>query len=212
MTSGLKPAVRVLVVAAEKFELKHIRPRDGWTMVANGPGPKLARAAVESVGDRFDVLVSTGLCGALDPRLFVGDVFVATEVNGMPTSLPVSSRPFAKGPLVSVDFVAGTADEKRRLYDSGAKAVEMEAAAVAEMAQARGADFYCIRSVSDVAEENFWIDFNAARGSDGRFNVMRILGQAARRPWTGLPELIRLRRNAGVAAKALGEFFADCEF
>ena len=205
----------VLVVAAEQFELEHIQPRSAWNLikVANGPGPKLAREGAESVQERVDVVVSTGLCGALDPALRIGAIFVATEVNGWRSELPVSGKPFRSGPLVSVDRVAQTADEKRRLrLDTGAMAVEMEAEAVAAFANRIGRPFYCIRAVSDGADDSFLVDLNAARTSSGRFSVPRILLQAARRPLTVGPELLRLRRNAGLAARALGEFFADCDF
>ena len=202
----------VLVVAAEKFELEHIRRREGWVLVANGPGPALARAAVDAVDGKLDAIVSTGLCGALDPALTLGEIFVATEVNGMPARLPSSRRRYSSGALISIDRVACSANEKRLLFEKGGRAVEMEAAAVAERAHLRGAAFYCVRAVSDVAEETFALDWNAARGSDGRFKVARILGQAARRPWPGFPELLRLRRNAAMATKALGDFLADCEF
>jgi hypothetical protein len=144
--------------------------------------------------------------------LSVGEIFIATEVNGMPARAPSSPRPYVCGALVSVDRIACTADEKRGLSTGGARVVEMEAAAVAARAQKRGAVFYCIRAISDVADETFGLDLNAARARDGRFSTWRILGQAARRPWSGLPELMRLRRNAAVATRALGDFFADCEF
>ena len=205
----------VLVIAAEKFELEHIHPRSGWNLikVANGPGPKLAREAAESVRRRADVAVSTGLCGALDPALRVADIFVATEVNGWRAELPRAGKPFRSGPLVSVDRIAQTADEKRQLRkDTGALAVEMEAEAVAVYASRIGIPFYCIRAVSDVADESFLVDLNAARLGTGRFSLPRIVLQAARRPLTVGPELLRLRRNAGLAARALGEFFADCDF
>jgi nucleoside phosphorylase len=51
-------------------------------MVANGPGPKLAGAAVDVVREHMEVtgLVSIGFCGGLQPALQAGDIFVATEV------------------------------------------------------------------------------------------------------------------------------------
>lgn len=205
----------ILVVAAERFELEHIQARPGWnlTKVTNGPGPVLAAEAVSRVKDRPDLVVSTGLCGALAPELALGDIFVATAVNGKPAELPRTRLPFRSGPLISVDRVVQTAAEKQQLRKrSGAMAVEMEAEAVAAYARRNGFPFYCIRVVSDVAEESFRVDLNAARGRDGRFSVPRILLQAARRPLIAVPELLRLRRNAELAARALGEFFADCDF
>lgn len=198
-------------MAAERFELEYIRPREGWILVANGPGPRLAGAAVDAVRGEVDVIVSTGICGALDPALRIADIFVATAVNGTPCRIPAGRRRCTSGPLLSIDRVASTSAEKSRLFAEGAMAVEMEAAAVAAKARVRGAEFYCVRAISDVADESFALDLNAARDADGRFQIGAILGQAFRRPVTGFPELLRLRRNAAAASKALGEFFADCE-
>jgi adenosylhomocysteine nucleosidase len=206
--------ISVAIVAAERFELAHIGERPGWDIrkCALGPGPARASEAVRVAGRNAHVIVSTGLCGALDPELQVGDIFVATSVNGCKVAAPQSGRKYFSGPLRSVDRVVGTALEKSELFQSGVMAVEMEAAAVMQYAEQIGASFYCIRAVSDTADESFALDLNAARGSDGRFRVSRILAQFARRPLTIGPELFRLRRNAGQAAKALGAFLADCEF
>ncbi len=204
----------VLVVAAERFELRYIRDHASAMLirVANGPGPVLAAEAVDSVRETPDLIVSAGLCGALDPAMRVGDIFVATSVNGAEVEGVTARRPCHSGPLVSMDRVAGSAEEKLALRRTGAMAVEMEAAGVLARARARRVPFCCIRVVSDVADESFALDLNAARGADGRFRLAGILGQAARRPVRVIPELVRLGRNAGRAARALGEFFGDCDF
>ena len=156
--------------------------------------------------------MSVGLCGALDDSLEVGDIVVASSVNGIAVEIPGSTLEFAVGPIVSVDHVAQTVSEKEQLRQTGAIAVEMEAAAVLERARRWGVPFYCVRAVSDTAREGFELDLNAARDTCGRFRVGRILAQAARRPLTGVPELLRLRRNSEVACRALGEFIGNCSF
>jgi hypothetical protein len=103
-------------------------------------------------------------------------------------------------------------EEKRRLRQTGAIVVEMEAAAVLEKARDAGRPFYAVKAVSDGADESFSLDLNAARDGDGRFSVMRILNQAFRSPMTAFPELARLKRNGERAAVALGDFFAHCNF
>lgn len=191
-------------------------------LAANGAGPKNAAKVVDFAryqlgGGTMDAVVSTGFCGGLDPSLKVGDVFVATSIqlqNGeqQPVSAPQSGRQFASGALVSIDRVAQTAEEKRDLCRSGASAVDMEAAGVYSRVREWERPFYCIRSVTDLAGESFLIDLNAARGADGRFSTSRILAAAIRRPLTVAPELLTLRRRSITAAKALGEFIADCRF
>jgi adenosylhomocysteine nucleosidase len=165
---------------------------DRWLMVANGPGPKLVDQALERKVE-VDGIISTGFCGALDPALRVGDIVV-----GKP------------GSILSMDHVAVTAAEKRDLRArSGAVAVEMESAAVAKKAAQWGVDFRCIRVISDGAGEDMPLDFNLYRDEDGRFSRTRIALAAIARPFTAVPALLRLDRNCSIAARSLGDFFAD---
>jgi NADPH:quinone reductase-like Zn-dependent oxidoreductase len=119
---------------------------------------------------------------------------------------------FRTGPIYSSDRVIRTADEKKRLRATGAAAVEMEATGVAEGAQKFGLPFYCVRAITDLADEDIMNDFGAALRSDGHFVTIIILGNALRRPAVRLPELIRLRNRCARATRALGDFFAGCRF
>jgi len=190
-------------------------------LAANGAGPNLASEAIviarSNIGQEgMDAVVSTGFCGGLDPAMKIGDVFAATSIEmegGLAAvSVPQSQRVFFKGTLVSRDRVAQTAEEKRDLRRSGASAVDMEAAGVLSRVREWGVPFYCVRSVTDLAEESFHIDLNSARSADGRFSTARILAEAIRRPVTIAPELLELRRRCAIAAQSLGEFIAHCSF
>lgn len=176
--------------------------------VAHGPGFKLAAEAAR-VRVEADAVVSTGTCGALDPALVPGEVFVAAAVNGVPCDRPCTSRQYRAGALVSVDRVVDTAAEKQLMEGA---AIEMEAAAVAEAARERGARFYCIRSVLDAANEGFVLDFNRLRDADGRFSPLRIVAAALARPRAGIPEVLRLERRTRLCSQALGDFLGDCRF
>jgi adenosylhomocysteine nucleosidase len=186
--------------------------------VANGAGARRAASALDAAAALFlpDAVVSTGFCGALDPALAVADVVVATSVVSADRcyqALPVSSTsPHHSGVVCSIDRVAQTAEEKRRLRAGGAIAVEMEAAGVAARAQARGLPFYCVKVVTDLAGETMANDFNAALRADGHFDTMVILRETLRRPLARLPELCRLRQRSVRAACVLGDFIADCRF
>jgi nucleoside phosphorylase len=182
--------------------------------LANGAGWKRAEQAVASAaGFQADAVVSTGFCGALSEDLRVADVVAATVVrgNGREHLTKVVLAPH-RGVICSIDHVAQTASEKRTLLDSGACAVEMEAAGVAASAERLGTPFYCIRAVTDLAGETMANDFNKALRSDGHLDTMDILRGALRRPTSRIPELVRLRRRCVLAAKALGEFFVGCRF
>ncbi|MBZ5724129.1 MAG: hypothetical protein LAP87_03965 [Acidobacteriia bacterium] len=229
--------MKLLVVAADRMECRGILARAqrqcpaavraDWArlvrlggheilLVANGVGAKRAAAAVDAAIESFrpDAIVSTGFCGALAPELAVGDVVVGTAIAGADRNYP--GRPVASrlahhsGTVCSIDHVARSAEEKRRLGGGGAIAVEMEAAGVAARAQALGLPFYCVRSVTDLAGETMVNDFNSALRSDGHFDTMVILTRILQQPSRRLPELFRLRKRCRRAAHTLGEFFADC--
>jgi len=88
----------------------------------------------------------------------------------------------------------------------------MEAGGVAERARTRDLPFYCVRVVTDLADEDLANDFNRALRPDGHFVTMRILRGTLRNPLVRLPELFRLRNRCVRASLALGDFIADCQF
>jgi adenosylhomocysteine nucleosidase len=180
-------------------------------MIANGAGRRRAAKAVDAAR-QATAIVNIGFCGALDPALRIGDVFVATSIAGVAIGAPQSSFPYVSGDLASLDHVAQSAAEKQKLRVRGASVVEMEAAGVHERAQALGLPFFCVRSVTDLAGETFANDFNAALREDGHFGTMQILRSAMLRPVARLPELVRLRKRCAIAAQNLGEFIANCRF
>jgi len=182
-------------------------------LVANGPGPNLAGAAVDVVSERATMggLVSTGFCGGLTRELEAGDIFLATEVVGVAAaSIPSTDRSFKTGKLLSLDRVVSTAAEKAGLA-SQADAVEMEAGAVAARARQYSVPFYAVRVVTDRWRDSFPLDFNELRSAGGHFSRAKILAAALRKPGV-LPNLVQLNKTTKRAALALGDFLADARF
>lgn len=228
-------------MAAEREELAGVRRRCGkvrklrwgvqWAwrgelngqavaMAADGGGAVAAAGVVRTACERekVEAVVSTGWCGALDPGWRCGEIVVATQVEAergrerYACEAPRTSRAFRSGGLVTVERVAGTVAEKARLREAGAVAVDLEAAHVAGEAARRGLKFSCVRVVLDEAEESFGLDFEAARGENGRLSRMKILRAAVSRPAQGVSEVARWARRSRRAARALGEFLAECSF
>jgi adenosylhomocysteine nucleosidase len=196
------PAARLEVDA--RFAREVVKDGDRWWLVANGPGP---RCVEEVLRQKMDVngIINTGFCGALDPSLRVGDIVVWGDAP--------SKASYVSGEISSSDRVVVTAEEKLRLREkTGAVAAEMEAGAVKKIAEAWGVPFYCIRAVSDTANEDMPLDFNLYRDKEGRFSLPKIALAAVRRPFTRIPALRRLEANCNVASESLGAFFADCRF
>ncbi len=187
-----------------------------WLLAANGPG-RLAGLAAEEALTRAHAgcVVSVGLCGSLDKALEPGAVVQAGEVvDGQGRRWPGGTVD-AAGPAVralSLDRVAVSAGEKRRLgAESTAAIIEMEAAQVAERARQRGVPFYCLKAVSDGADEELPLNFNRFRDAEGRFSRVRIGAACALRPWL-VPALVRFDRQCRRSIERLGESLVHARF
>jgi adenosylhomocysteine nucleosidase len=174
-----------------------------FILAAHGAGPKLAERATEVAiravsgakqsSSQLEAVVSTGYAGALDPKLQIGDIVVATQVLDSQTQeiylcAPLQSRDregalslanlngFFSGIVLSQNRIATNIEEKGQLFrQTGACCVEMEAAGVALRAKRAGLPFYCIKVVSDTANESFALDFNKMRTSEGRLARGKIM-------------------------------------
>jgi adenosylhomocysteine nucleosidase len=176
-------------------------------LVCGGIGAEAARRATEAVIREMHPVrvISVGFAGALDASLQVGHVFeprtVINAADGVRTECGSG-----EGMLVSSVTVAGKEQKIQYGKAYGAIAVDMEAAAVAQGAQARGVEFGAVKVISDVA------DFNLAAvdcfvAADGRFQSVRFACHVALRPWLW-GTTIALARNSTKASRALSDALA----
>ena len=211
---------RVAIVAALEREVRplvkhwriHEKEHDGRrfrffengdvVLVCGGIGSAAARRAAEAVIATFKpkIIYSAGFAGALNERLQIGDVVRPHAVINASDGSRVTLEG-GEGILVSFDAVASP-EQKSKLRDSfGAHAVDMEAAAVAQSAEARGIRFAAIKVISDGVDFEFpalerFVD------SEGRFREGRFAAFAALRPWLW-PQVARIARNSHRASRAL---------
>lgn len=194
-------------------------------LAANGAGPRLAAQAVEVAiravtvaelsSSKLEAVIATGFCGALDPAIREGQIVVASQIldpaqnETFECATVTSAAEFLSGPILSQDRIANDAAEKQRLQASGTIAVDMESAGIAARAKRAGLPFCCIKVVSDRADESFPLDLNGMRATEGRIARGKIGIYALTHPGV-IRELLRWRRRAGDAAKALGDFLVSC--
>jgi hypothetical protein len=108
-----------------------------------------------------------------------------------------------EGILVSSATVAGKEQKIRLSKAYGAIAVDMEAAAVAQGAQARGVEFGAVKVISDVAGFNMpAVDRFVT--ADGSFQSVRFACHVALRPWQW-GATFALARNSAKASYALSD-------
>jgi adenosylhomocysteine nucleosidase len=205
----VRPLVRDWGASEKEYAGRRFRffEKDDFVLVCGGIGAEAARRAAEAVIAIYapKVVYSAGFAGALDPGLKVGDIVQPRRVvnAGDGSSVDVHrGRPdCGDGVLVSFGAVASPA-QKAKLCDSfGARAVDMEAAAVARAAEARGVEFAVVKVISDEFDLSF-PSMERFVDSSGRFLEGRFAGFAAVRPWLW-PQVWRLARNSNRASRSL---------
>lgn len=179
------------------------RNEDMWVAVCAGMGADAARRAfaLAEAGGPLDLVLSVGWAGSLDEGAGAGSVHVPTEVidaqTGERFALTNGDR---KWRLVTAARVVD-AKEKARLAATypGAALVDMEAAAVARLAEIRKIPLLCVKGVSDamgaeLPELNPFID------ATGQMRMLPFLAYAVCRPkyW---PALAHMGRNSARAAE-----------
>ena len=178
---------------------------DDVVLVCGGIGAGAARRAAEAAIAIYSpgVVYSVGFAGGLEPGLKVGTVVQPSQVINAGDSSRVNLAG-GKGVLVSFGSVASPAQKASLKESFGAQIVDMEAAAVARAAEARGVDFAVVKVVSD----EFDFEFPAMErfvDSEGRFSDMRFALFAGARPWLWR-RVAKLATDSGRAARALSEW------
>ena len=171
--------------------------------IGYGPAQRAARAVAAEFRPR--ALVSAGLAGALIRSLKAGNVIVPNVIvdagSGAEYRCGVGEGIIGGGILVTAGAVAGSGSKRELVEKFHALAVDMEAAAVAEVATQEQIGFRCVKAISDETEfpmppmERF-VD------AEGNFDSAGFARWAGVRPlmW---PAVIALARNSRRAAQAL---------
>lgn len=173
-----------------------------------------------SHGLRAPLVVSAGLCGALDPGLRVGDLILPDAVLAPSGQLlrvdaqahgPLLARAGERartGRLVTAREVAATPEAKARLRaETGAAAVDMESAAILTYAAAAGWPALVVRAVSDEAAQPVPPALSRLVAADGRLHGGRALALAFTHPGR-IAQAVALRRGSRLALGAVARSLA----
>jgi adenosylhomocysteine nucleosidase len=210
---------RIAIIAALPAELKSLvhgwsRQPDGAFVtqrgdvaaiaVAKGMGAAHAEQAVaiaETYGT-LNAVASIGWAGGASCGVQPGEAYEISEVID-PNSRERYSTP-VRSPikLVTLDHVAGR-DEKRTIAETWqASLVDMEAAAVAKLAQSKHVPFFCWKAVTDIASEDL-PDFNQFLDNEKQLRIPQLAAYAVTHP-RYLAPLLRMGKNGKSGAEALG--------
>ncbi len=181
---------------------------DGAAVICSGIGATAAQAATDAAIEQFHPLlaVSLGFAGALTPELKVGKgVFAPYTVVDAATGAQFQTiAGEANGTLVSAVSIARRGEKRELALRYHALAVDMEAAAVAQAASARGVRFLAIKAISDDGDAAL-LPFERFVSTEGEFLSSRFLAFIAPRPhlWAAV---WRVARDTSQAAAALAKW------
>lgn len=231
LVAALAAEARTLGPAVRR-EAGRITLSDGSLVAVSGIGyGAAARAAQSLIEAGAEGLVSWGMAGALDPALAVGTVCLPREImdahgarfttaahwrellatalsnsTSMSTSNSSSTaagRPIAAGPLLTAGAPIATVAAKQAAFRAtGAVAVDMESAAVAQLAALHALPFIAVRVIVDTATDAVPPAVEAASRA-GSLRMRRLVWGLMLAP-TELGSLIRLGSRYRIAMATLG--------
>ncbi|MFQ5963479.1 MAG: 5'-methylthioadenosine/S-adenosylhomocysteine nucleosidase [Candidatus Scalinduaceae bacterium] len=204
------------------------------TLVQSGIGRKKAIKAIDLLLQNLKVklLISSGVAGGIRHGINIGDLIIAENVSYSKNSefkseeLQVETnfscnKDFVQlaarlcsdlglrshnGNTLTVDNVIDQATTKKKIGDQTSfLAVDMESAAVAEVAHERGIEFVAIRSISDDIEDDLDIDYSNLISDKGKVRFSNLALKVMKEPQQ-LANLRRLNKQTKTAVKRLSSF------
>jgi len=181
-----------------------------WITACAGAGQSAATRAFAAIedGGPIDLVFSVGWAGALKDNVTSGTAHNLAGVIDIRTGERfLCDAGTGERWLVTSPIVANEAEKRRLAAAYKADLVDMEAAAIARMAQMRGIPFYCIKGVSDGFHDRL-PDFNRFIRADGRFDLTGMVLFSILRPWYW-PSLIRMGENSSKASRGIRDCLLD---
>jgi adenosylhomocysteine nucleosidase len=205
---------------------------DGTLVAITGMGSSAALMGANAlINAGATALASWGMAGGLDPSLGAGAILLPTEVLGPDgrihatesgwrnrLSAAVATHAAVRGGrLLTSAKAIGSVEDKAELFGStGAAAVDMESAAIAEVAEQHRVPFIAVRVIVDGAGDVLPRAVTAAADNEGHLQIWRLIGALALAP-NELAPLIRLAQRYRAANRTLATIartgsLAPCAF
>ena len=192
--------------------------REDAVLVCGGIGREAARRAAEAavVLYRPELVISAGFAGALNVSLAAGEWVLPASVvdarDGSRFDTDIARTGLEKTAarhlvLVTTDEVASPERKAVLTRTYAAQAVDMEAAAVAQVARTHNLPFLAVKAISD--DSGFEMPpVERFIRADGNLNILGLAAYAGPRFWLW-PRLAQLARNSSLASGALCGWLED---
>jgi nucleoside phosphorylase len=180
-----------------------------------GVGEKACRQRMASfLQDRqFDCLISAGFAGALNDKLYTGDLLLAEnfstiQLNEIRSGL--GSSPIHRANLLTVPSIVDSIDERQKIAQTtGAAAIDMETEFIARGCAEHGVPLLSLRVISDTPREPFpgpsKILFDVERQ---RTRILKLATFFLAHP-NRVPRLVKFARRIVQARKTLANALVD---
>jgi adenosylhomocysteine nucleosidase len=173
------------------------------SILLTGIGQKNARDSLTKfLSTNTPKLVLTcGFAGGLNPALVIGDVVFYTIEEDLRAALLAAGAKTAE--FFCAGRIATTVAEKKAWRDeTGCDVVEMESEAIFKMCYERQIPSATVRVISDTANEDLPLDFNALMTPEQTISYPRLAVALLKSP-EKVPRLIELQRNTRFASEKL---------
>jgi adenosylhomocysteine nucleosidase len=177
-----------------------------------------------------ELVLTCGFTGGLNPALKLGEVVFEIHSSSSrresaqikigeklePTDVGCYDKLITAGAkpvkFFCADRIATTIAEKKKLRDAtGADAVEMESAAIHAVCAERGIPCAIVRVISDTANEDLPLDFNALAKPDKSLDFGKLAWATAKSPGK-IGALMELQKKTKFAAEQLAGVLAKITF
>jgi uridine phosphorylase len=158
-----------------------------------------------------ELVLTCGFAGGLNPDLKLGEVvfeLAGPAANDQKVVANLAAAGAKPAKFFCANRIAITVAEKKKLRaETGADAVEMESAAIHAICHERGIPCATVRVISDTANENLPLDFNALSKPDKNLDYGKLFLAIAKSPGK-ISALMELQKKTKFAAEKLAEVLA----
>lgn len=188
--------------------------KSGVSILITGIGRQNAKKSLREflAANSPKLVLTCGFAGGLNPNLKLGEVLFEFSLPAPHLSTRLLASGAKSSEFFCADRIATTvADKKLLRVETDADAVDMESEAIHAICCERGIPCATVRVISDTANEDLPLDFNALSKPDKNLDFGKLFMAIAKSPGK-IGGLIELQKKTKFAAEQLATVLAKITF